>query len=85
MHPDYSVDYEQLGLECCTKDLLISNAFLLQVGIGSGFLLGLSFPGRQRAGRTRVLSKGFIMRNGFLLQVGVGSGLLRGLLFPGCQ
>jgi hypothetical protein len=61
------------------------NVFLLQVCVGSGFLRGLSFPGRQRAGVTRALSKGLIMRNGFLLQVGIRSGLLRGLSFPGCQ
>jgi hypothetical protein len=46
---------ERVGLEHSRKNLLLSSAFLLQVGVGSGLLRGLSFPGRQRAGGTRAL------------------------------
>jgi hypothetical protein len=49
---------KRVGLECFTKDLLLSSGFLLQVGVGSGLLRGLSFPGRQRAGGTRALHEG---------------------------
>jgi hypothetical protein len=61
LDPDYCVDScfrganERVGLEHCRMDLLISNGFLLQVGIESGLLRGLSFLGRQRAGGTRAL------------------------------
>ncbi len=51
---------ERVGLEHCRKDLLLLSDFLLQVGVGSGLLPGLSFTGPQRAGGTRALHEGFI-------------------------
>ncbi len=64
LDPDYCADSrfrganERVGLEHCRKDLLLLSGFLLQVGVRSGLLRGLSFPGRQRAGGTRALHEG---------------------------